>query len=135
MKVVIGDAKSKQSFQIDVPKSDESLLIGKKIGDDFDGSSLGVSGYILEITGGTDIAGFAMRKDVEGPRRKKLLLSSGPGFKSKARGERAKKVVRGNVVSDEIQQINCKVKTAGPKPLLELLGKKEDGEKKKEEKK
>ena len=133
MKLVIGDSKSKKSFQVDISKENESLLIGKKIGDEFDGSALGASGYTLQVTGGTDIAGFPMRKDVEGPRRKKLLLSNGPGFKPKEKGERSKKVVRGNIISDEIQQINCKVKTAGPKPLEELVGKKE-GEEKKEEK-
>jgi hypothetical protein len=42
--------------------------------------------------------------------------------------------VRGNLISDEIMQINSKVEIAGPKPLAELFPAKE-GEKKKEEKK
>ena len=130
MKLVIGDAKSKKSFQVDISKEIEGHLIGKKIGDELDGSPFGAAGYTLQITGGTDIAGFPMRMDVEGPRRKKILLTNGPGFKPKESGERAKKVVRGNIISDEIQQINVKVKTAGPKALEELMGKKEEGEKK-----
>jgi small subunit ribosomal protein S6e len=129
MKLVIGDAKSKKSFQVEVPKESESLLIGKKIGGEFDGSPFGAAGYTLQVTGGTDIAGFPMRKDVDGPRRKKLLLAAGPGFRSKNKGERAKKVVRGNLISDEIAQVNAKVKSAGPVSLEELVGKKE-GEKK-----
>ncbi|MFH0927305.1 MAG: 30S ribosomal protein S6e [Candidatus Micrarchaeota archaeon] len=129
MKLVIGDSKSGKSFQAEVQKDHESLLIGKKIGDEIDGSQFGAAGYTLQISGGTDIAGFPMRKDVDGPRRKKLLLASGPGFRQKQKGERAKKVIRGNIISDEIQQVNFKVKTAGPKPLGELFAKKE-GEKK-----
>ena len=134
MKLVIGDSKSKKSFQVEISKENESLLIGKRIGDEFDASAFGASGYTLQVTGGTDIAGFPMRMDVEGPRRKKLLLATGPGYKPKESGERGKKVVRGNIISDEIQQVNSKVKVAGPKPLEELVGKKE-GEGKKEEKK
>ena len=130
MKLVIGDAKSKKSYQADVPKDKEGLLIGKRIGDELDGSIVGASGYILEVTGGTDTAGFPMRSDIDGPRRKELLLSSGPGFRSPAKGVRNKKIVRGNVISDEIQQINCKVKTSGPKPLEELIAKQPSQDKK-----
>jgi len=129
MKLVIGDAKSKKSFQVEISKENESYLIGKKIGDEFDGSPFGATGYTLQITGGTDIAGFPMRMDVEGPRRKKLLLATGPGFKSKEQGERRKKVVRGNIISDEIQQVNTKINTPGPKSLEELMGKKEEEKK------
>jgi small subunit ribosomal protein S6e len=130
MKIVIGDSKSKKSYQADVPKDKEGLLIGKKIGDDFDGGIVGASGYTLTITGGTDTAGFPMRHDVDGPRRKELLLSNGPGFKHKQKGERNKKIVRGNVISDEIQQINCKINVAGPKPLDELIIKSDSDKKK-----
>jgi len=126
MKLVIGDSKSKKSYQVEIAKENESLLIGKKVKEEFDGSAFGVSGYTLEITGGTDIAGFPMRADVEGPRRKRLLLSNGPGYRQQEKGERNKKIVRGNVISDEISQVNCKVKIAGPVELQSLVGKKEE---------
>jgi len=99
-----------------------SLFIGKKIGDELDGSIIGLKGYRIRITGGTDKDGFPMRPDVGGPRRVRILLSGGVGFhprekppskKKKRRqlrrkkGLRRRKMVRGNVISPEIVQINA----------------------------
>lgn len=99
-----------------------SLFIGKKIGDELDGSIIGLKGYRIRITGGTDRDGFPMRPDVSGPRRVRVLLSGGVGFnprekppsKAKKRrqrrrkkGLRRRKTVRGNVISDAIAQINA----------------------------
>ncbi len=99
-----------------------SLFIGKRIGEEIDGSVLGFKGYRIRITGGTDRDGFPMRPDVSGPRRVRILLSGGVGFhprekppskKKKRRQRRRKKglrkrvTVRGNVISDAIAQINA----------------------------
>ncbi len=99
-----------------------SLFIGKRIGEEIDGSILGFKGYRIRITGGTDRDGFPMRPDVSGPRRVRVLLSGGVGFhprekppskKKKRRQRRRKKglrrrvTVRGNVISDAIAQINA----------------------------
>ncbi|MFH1306822.1 MAG: 30S ribosomal protein S6e [Candidatus Micrarchaeota archaeon] len=131
MKLVIGDPSTGKTYQVEVPKDKEGLLIGRKVGDAIDGSSLGAAGYTLKITGGSDTAGFPMRHDVSGPRRAKLLLSDSPGFRKGGEGDRQARRVRGNIISDEIEQINCKVKEKGPKPLDELFGKKESKEEKK----
>lgn len=92
-----------------------------QIGESIDGGALGAAGYTLSITGGSDQAGFPMRGDVSGPRRSSLLLSAGPGYISTAKGSRRTRLVRGNTISDEIQQINLKVMTAGSKPLAEIF--------------
>lgn len=99
-----------------------TLFIGKKIGDELDGSILGFKGYKIRITGGTDRDGFPMRPDVSGPRKVRILLSGGVGFnprekppsKAKKRRQRRRKkglrkrvTVRGNVISDAIAQINA----------------------------
>ena len=47
-----------------------------------------------------------MRPDVTGAAKRKILLSSPPGFHPKEDGERRRKTVRGNVISQEIVQIN-----------------------------
>lgn len=130
MKLVIGDKSSGKTFQIEVPKDNEGNLIGLKIGDTFDGGAFSATGYTLKVTGGSDAAGFPMRKDVEGPRRISTLLTNAPGFRQKEKGERKLRRVRGNIISDEIMQINCSVEKAGSKPLAELFGKKEKEEKK-----
>jgi small subunit ribosomal protein S6e len=129
MKLVIGDKSSGKTFQIEVPKDNEGSLIGLKIGQTFDGGVFGASGYTLKITGGSDAAGFPMRRDVEGPRRISTLLTNAPGFRQKEKGERKLRRVRGNIISDEIMQINCTVDTAGSTPLSELLGNKKEEKK------
>ena len=66
-----------------------------------------------------------MKKDVDGPRRIKSLLSGGLGFEPKRDGQRRRKTVRGNTVSDDIVQINTIVTEKGAKSIDELLGAKE----------
>jgi small subunit ribosomal protein S6e len=50
-----------------------------------------------------------MRKDLDGNRRVKLLLSKGVGFNPSEHGERRKKRVRGNTINEDTVQINTKV--------------------------
>ncbi len=145
-KVIVGDPKTGKSYQKVV--SDDSL-IGKKIGDKIDGGLLGLEGYELEISGGSDDSGFAMRADLQGPNKKKLLLSGGVGVKkgfrkNREKGLRKKKTVAGNTINENTVQVNVKIVKAGKKPVEELLGNKEEApaevaeekkEKPKEEKK
>jgi len=109
-----------------------NALIGKKIGDIIEGSLLDIKGDLL-ITGGSDKDGFPMRKDIDGPIRKKILLSKSIGFKPKREGERRKKRVRGNMITDEIIQINTKLiekpKKVKKKPEKKETEKKEITEK------
>jgi small subunit ribosomal protein S6e len=121
MKIVISDTKAGKSYGLEVPKDKESALLGKKIGEKVEGGAFGAEGYELEITGGSDAAGFPMRKDVSGPRRAGVVLSSGTGFRFQGKGVRAKRNVRGNVISDQIVQVNTKVVQAGSKKLEELF--------------
>ena len=107
-------------------------IIGLKIGDEFSGDIIGLSGYTLKITGGTDKDGFPMHPSVEGVGRKKILLSSPPCFHPKRKGERRRKMVRGNTISQDIVQINCKVVKKGEKPLEELIPSKKTKEVEKE---
>ena len=133
MKMVISDSKTGKSYQVEIAKDNEAQLAGKKIGDTVDGGVIGAPGYTLELTGGSDSSGFPMRKDVAGVRKTKILLTDGVGFHAEHEGERRRKLVIGNTYSSEVAQVNAKVAKAGPTPLEELFGKKE--EKKEEEKK
>lgn len=105
-KIVISDPKTRRSGQID---KDAPALIGLKIGDVFEGDVIGAPGFKLEITGGSDKDGFPMRKDVPGASRKRLLLSSGPGYRPLKKGMKKRKNIRGNAISEAVAQINCKV--------------------------
>jgi len=122
-KLVISDPKTRKSYQKEV--SGEGIL-GKKIGDKFPGNVAGLEGYELQITGGTDKDGFPMRKDVYGAGRKKILLSSGTGFRAKLKGQRKRKSIRGNTISEDIAQINSKIVKQGKLPLEKIFGAKEE---------
>lgn len=123
MKIVVSNPKEGKSYQAEVAKDKEGQLIGKKIGDEIDGSAAGATGYTLKITGGSDFAGFPMRHDVTGPKRLNSLLSGRPGFHEQNKGERMAKTVRGSMISDETMQVNTIVSKAGEKPLAELMPK------------
>ncbi len=130
-KIVISDPKTRKAYQKEIDQKISGLL-GKKIGDKVSGTPFGLTGYELEITGGSDKDGFPMRRDVEGTARKRIILSSGPGFRPKKKGQRKRKSVRGNTISSEIVQVNLKIVGYGQKPIEELLGiKKKEPEKEK----
>jgi len=132
-KFVIGDPKTRKSYQVEIDQSKATGIIGKKIGEEFNGEIVGLPGYKLLITGGTDKDGFPMHPDVPGPGKHRILLSEPPCFHPRKKGERRRKTVRGNTISEDIVQINCKIVKYGEKPVEELIGKKEEKEKSKEE--
>ncbi len=122
-KFVISDKD--KSYQIEKDQKDATVL-GKKIGDALQGDFLGLDGYEMQITGGSDKDGFPMRKDVEGVMRKRILITKGIGLNTKVEGLRRRRMLRGNTIDTDIAQINCKVTKTGEKPLEEMLGKKEE---------
>ena len=94
-----------KAFQVSVDQSKVPSLIGAKIGDVVDVNISGVP-LKLKITGGSDNSGFPMRFDVQGGAKRRLLLSSPPGFYPTEDGMRKKKTVRGNMITAEIVQVN-----------------------------
>ncbi len=122
LKVVINDVKSGKSYQKPFP---QDSFQGIKLNDKVNGNLVGLEGYELQVTGGSDEAGFPMRHDVQGTLRKKALLSSGTGVKKAIHGHngiRVRRSVRGNAVSNKTAQLNLKVIKYGSKPVEECLG-------------
>ena len=116
MRIVINEPKTKKSWQIE---KDVPALIGRKLGEKIEGSLIGLGGFVLQITGGSDKEGFPMRAEVDGPGRKRLLLSGPPGFIPRKEGQRKRKNIVGNTISDRTGQINCKVvEGAGDIPTI-----------------
>ena len=103
-------------------------IYDKEIGDEFDGGIVGLDGYTLEITGGSDADGFPMRPAIDGEERRRVLVEQGPGVDGNEDGERRRKTVRGNVVSDEIEQLNTKVVESGDREIGEILAEDEEEE-------
>ena len=121
-KVVVSDPKDGKSYQVAVTGQHANVLVRKKIGDEIDGMFLGLPGYKVKITGGSDRDGFPMRPEILSAARKQLLVSDSIGYRpTDYPGKRKKVSLRGAEVSPEIVQINTKVVTHGPKPIAELV--------------
>lgn len=121
-KLAIGDSKTKRTFKVELKSPDADQLLGKKIGDKFRGELLGLTGYEMEITGGSDKAGFPMIADIEGVGRKKVLLRGPPGFYPERKGQRKRRTVRANTIAPDTAQINCKIIKWGEIDLLKHFG-------------
>ena len=105
-KLTVSDIKGK-SITKERKEGDANPLMGLVIGAETDAAIVGLAGK-LKITGGSDKSGVPMRGDLHGMARKRVLLSKGIGLQDTERGLRKRKLIRGNTVSDEIFQVNCK---------------------------
>lgn len=119
-KFVISDPKSGKSYQ---KALNSDFFLGKKIGDKVEGNIIGLKNYELLITGGSDKAGFPMKKGIDVAGRKKILSGKATCVKiKKENGLRIRKTVRGSIISDQIAQINLKVEKQGSEKIEDLLG-------------
>ncbi len=105
-KLTISDIKGK-SISKELKDSDANPLLGLQLGNETDAAIVGLSGK-LKLTGGSDKSGVPMRNDIHGAARKYVLLSKGVGLQDAETGQRVRKLMRGNTVSEEIYQVNCK---------------------------
>ncbi|MFC6729304.1 30S ribosomal protein S6e [Natronoarchaeum mannanilyticum] len=120
--VVVADPETGATYQRDVDGQDANRFIGRSLGQDVDGGAVGLDGYTLELTGGSDDAGRPMREDVDGPDLREVLLTGGVGYDPSRDGERKRVTVRGAEVGDAVAQINAKITGRGSTDVEELLG-------------
>ncbi|HXT85031.1 MAG TPA: S6e family ribosomal protein [Verrucomicrobiae bacterium] len=107
-KVVISDSKGKSISQ-EVKDKNAQPILGSKIGDLIDSSIFGFNNGKIKITGGSDKSGTPMRSDLHGGVKKYILMTGGVGARNLDHGERKRKLVRGNLVTEEIYQLNCQL--------------------------
>jgi small subunit ribosomal protein S6e len=119
--VVVSDPETGRSFTREVDGQDANRFIGREIGEDVEGSAVGLDGFTLEITGGSDDAGRPMRPDVKGADLSEVLLSGGIGYNPDRDGERRRVTVRGREVGEPIAQLNVAV-TGGDGSVAVALG-------------
>jgi small subunit ribosomal protein S6e len=105
-KLTISDKQGK-SITKELKEKDANPFVGLNIGNEIDAATVGLSGKI-RITGGSDKSGVPMRADIHSGSRKYVLLSKGVGLYDAEKGKRVRKLVRGNTISEEIYQINCR---------------------------
>ena len=120
--VAVSDPEDGHTYQIDVDGQDANRFIGRELGDEVDGGAVGLDGYTLELTGGSDTSGRPMRPDVRGVATKEIMSDGGVGFKPTTDGERKRITVRGREVSDDTRQINAKIASRGSEDVADLLG-------------
>jgi small subunit ribosomal protein S6e len=119
--VAVADPDDGATYQVEVDGQDANRFIGREMGEEVDGGAVGLSGYTMEITGGSDDTGRPMRDDVRGSELKNILLAGGTGFEPSREGERKRVTVRGREVSDETRQINARIVSRGGDAPAELL--------------
>jgi len=134
-KVIISDPKTGKSNFVEIEGTRAIPLIGRKLGETIDGAVVGLSGQKLQITGGSDKDGFPMRPNIHGGVRAAVILSEGVGFKPPQVGERKRKAIRGNTITEDIVQINMKIVKAPEKAEKKEKPKKRKKEEKMETKK
>ncbi|WP_293031652.1 30S ribosomal protein S6e [Natronococcus sp.] len=121
--VVVGDPDSGSTYQLEAEEQDANRFIGKSIGEEVDGGAVGLDGYTLEITGGSDVSGRPLSPDVAGPNLEEVLMKGRQvGYHPTRDGERRRVTVRGREVSDAVAQINASVVESGSSDIDELLG-------------
>lgn len=108
-KIIVSDPETGKSQLIEVEEAQAVPLIGRKLGEIIDGAAVKLSGHKLKITGGSDKDGFPMRPNIHGGVRVGAILSEGVGFHPTSKGERKRKTLRGNVITDAIVQVNMKI--------------------------
>ena len=105
-KLTVSDVKGK-SMSKELKEGDANPLLGLQLGNETDATIIGLNGK-LKLTGGSDKSGVPMRTDIHGAARKYVLLSKGVGLQDAETGQRVRKLMRGNTISEEIYQINCR---------------------------
>jgi len=116
-KVIVSDPEAGTSKIVELEEARAAPFIGRKIGESVDGAVVDLPAHKLRITGGSDRDGVPMRPNVHGGVRRNVVLSGGVGFNPHEKGERRRKTVRGNVITDEIVQINTKITEKPKKPV------------------
>lgn len=105
-KLVVSNPKDGKTNTYELKDKQAQPLLGLKLGDVYDATVIGVPGKI-KLRGGSDKSGVPLRHDVHGAVKKYVLLSKGVGLQDIERGQRKRKLVRGNVITDDTYQINA----------------------------
>ena len=105
MKLNISDKKGRTVTK-EVKEKEAGQFLGLQVGSELDASLIGEAGK-LKITGGSDKSGVPLRDDIHGGSRKYILLSKGVGLRDAEKGQRFRKLIRGNTITEDVYQINC----------------------------
>ena len=124
--VVVGDPDSGDSYQFEVTGADANRFLGRTLGEEVDGGAVGLDGYTLALTGGSDTAGRPLRADLPGGSLREILADERTvGYRPEGEGVRRRVTVRGSEVTEAVAQLNATIVERGDADVADLLG---DGE-------
>lgn len=127
--VVVADPETGATHQFEVDDQDANRFLGKELGGTVDGTAVGLDGYTLELTGGSDAAGRPLRADIAGSNLREVLVAGRTtGYHPSRDGERKRITVRGREITDTVAQINAKITEYGDESIDALLGEEEPPE-------
>jgi small subunit ribosomal protein S6e len=126
--VAVSDPETGTTHQREIDGQDANRFLGREIGDEVGGDAVGLPGYALAVTGGSDDAGRPMHGDVDGSSLSEILTDGETGFNPTRDGERRRVTVRGREVGDATRQINARIAERGDEPVEDLLGADADDE-------
>ena len=104
--LIVSNPADGTSQRVELDDQQLRALYGTRIGQVVEGAVAGMQGYKIKLTGGPDKDGIPMRADVHGSAKARVILSGGVGYKPKNKGDKKRKVVRGNTVSTETTFLN-----------------------------
>lgn len=119
MKIVISDPKSGRSKGVEISSDAAVALVGRKIGDELEGSAFGMTGYKLKIKGGSDTSGFPLNRSIQGTGKVKILKLVAESGKEK--GQYKRESVRGGIIAQDTAQVNLAILEYGEKPIAEIM--------------
>jgi len=108
-KVIVSDPETGTSKVVELEEARAAPLVGRRIGETLEGSIVDLPAHKIQIAGGSDKDGVPMRPSVHGGVRRNIVISRGVGYKPTKSGQRKRKAVRGNVITEEIVQVNAKI--------------------------
>lgn len=120
--ILVMGAKDGKSYQKKIVGEAGDFFLNKKLGEVVQGNKFGLGGYEFVLTGGSDKAGFPMRRGIVSE-RKRILTGRGVGFNGYDRNGKSqpglvrRRTVCGDCVTKQIQQVNLKVMKEGSEPL------------------
>ncbi|MEM4295214.1 MAG: S6e family ribosomal protein [Candidatus Anstonellales archaeon] len=114
--------KDGKSYRVEVQKPE--VLYGKKIGESFSGNIIGLTGYEFLITGGSDLSGFPMKREIQGNRKLRIMTKKSVGARLK-KGAMKRKVFRRNTINGDILQVHVVVTKNGNEELEKFAKKAE----------
>jgi small subunit ribosomal protein S6e len=107
-KLSVSEPKTGKASTSELEGPKAKPLLGRGIGETVEGSTIGISGKKVMITGASDKDGIPNRADVHGGGKKQLILTRGVGFKAK-NAQRERKLVRGRMITEETYQVNLTI--------------------------